>query len=416
MKKRNLFLGLILGILISSAVAFFNLSFLTNHFSFLLGFIAGLVFFSLGVLIFLFYNKKSTISDSQTTNSIYPLVWTLVFVLISIVGLVSSFFIYKKNESFKIQTVFQQKQIEDNAQMIASIRNGNLVYLMSNVFDKIDDEIKDNPKRTLSNETISRVIALSHFLTPYKSIQGDNLSGKKISPERGQLLITLSKMNIDSSSFNQIKSKASFAAADLTNADLERADLNGVDLKYANLCGANLYSSNLNNANLNRANLWGANLNQSNLINVDLQWSNLDWVELNGADLSKSNLNGANLVCAKLRKANLSNVQMEWTDLSNTFLNEANFTNANMLGALMRRANLSKTNFNQAKLILVKLEDANLTQTNLSEVDLRKAGFKEKKWLDKLNEWEVIGAKEIQEKYEVAVDKTGKANYRLLNK
>ena len=41
------------------------------------------------------------------------------------------------------------------------------------------NSLKDNPKRVLSDETIDRIIALSHSFNPYYPIFGDSIAKTK---------------------------------------------------------------------------------------------------------------------------------------------------------------------------------------------------------------------------------------------
>ena len=372
--------------------------------SFLLGFVACLVFLSLGLILSFVWNKHSflirllvknpTTKDSKNVAKTNVLIWILVPVIIVLGGLVSSFLIFKQNELSKSQTQYQNKRVEQREELLASIRTSSLVFLMRNILDKVDDELKNNPKRTLSDETIARIAALSYSFKPYRYLEGDSLSEKKYSPERGQLLLALSKMNIDSSSFDKIKSKAPFSSADLREADLIKANLRGADLRKANLNDADLRWANLNEADLRGANLRGANLRKANLRGADLNGTDMRWADLNGADLKRADLNGADLTSAKLRKADLSGSDFKWADLNGALLNEANLAGVDLSGTDLRRANLNKA--------------------NLSGVELFKVAVEEENWLEKLNEWRVTGAKEIQERYKIVDDITGRSKYRLL--
>ncbi len=423
--KRNFLIGLILGVLVSWSIVFFSLPFIIKNFSFLLGFIACLILVSISLvlllvwdkksLLFGLYRKKSPMKDADKVNRIYGLIRILVFIFIVLGSLVSGFVIFKQNDLFNTQVQFHDKELKHQAELLESIRNGGLIHLMSNILDKIDNELKDNPNRILSDETIARVAALSYSFKPYRLLGRDSLSDEKLSPERGQLLLALSKMNIDSTTFGKIKFSSSFSRSDLGGANLRQADLSDIDLNNANLNGADLRDANLKNANLKDANLWGANLRNITMKRADMKRANLAWCDLTNADLHAANLDGVDLTSAKLKKADLSDVIMEWADLSSAFLNEANLSGAEMLGTKLRRANLTNANLSQAKLILVKLEDVNLTNANMDGVDMKKASFKEKDWFVKLNDWQVIGAKEIQEKFKIVVDETGTSKYRLIN-
>ena len=328
----------------------------------------------------------------------------------------SLFFIYKQNEFSKNQLNHQNQRINQQSQLIESTRKSNLIVLMNDIFDKIDIELKNSPKRTLSNNTIARIVALNHSFQPYRLLEGDSLSEKKWSPERGLLLIGLASMNMDSSSFNQIKRKTSFLGADLRDADLKGFDLNGIDLISANLKGADLKETNLDKAILSDANLWGANLQMAKLRESILHRADLSWANLNEADLKKANLNGAILNDTKLKKANLNEIEMEWAISRHAFYNESILINANLTGTDLAKSNFSKANLSKANLKLVNLSETILNQTNLSNVELAKGIVHNKDWIQKLKEWQVSGSAEIKANFKIVDDVTEAFDFRIEKK
>src|SRR6185369_8634547 len=136
---------------------------------------------------------------------------------------------------------------------------------------QMHDELSHNPKRMLSDELIARIASLSYSFTPYSYVEGDSISSKKLSPERGQLLLIIAGMKIDSVSLEKLMHQSVFSFANLRNADLQSAYLKGVNLQGAELRGANLEGINLNEANLRLADLWGVNLKRASLMSADLQ-------------------------------------------------------------------------------------------------------------------------------------------------
>ena len=478
-EKKKPFIIIILSILIGWALVFFGWPFLIKNASFLLGFVVCSVLVALGFMAWLVWNKKaiegkslnkkSLPKSSTTINRNDVFIGILVAILVILIGVASSFLVVKQSELFEAQRQYQNKSLEQQSALIESIRRSNLVHLMGNVLDKVDDELKHNSNRTLSSATIARIAALSHSFKPYYYVEGDSLSNKKLSPERGQLLLALIVMDIDSSSFDRIKFKTSFAGADLSGANLWKANLSRANLREANLNGADLRRANLNEADLRGVDLWGANLNQASLRGTNLKRADLRWANLNEVDLKGANLNGAALAYAKLKKADLKGIFLTCADLQGALLNEANLLGINLKWtilkkailkkAILKKANLRRTNFNGADLsgadlsetdlsgadlIGTDLSKANLsgadlfgvdfTKANLSEVILRNTIFnktdlieanlneakltkaiivEEKSWLEKLNKWQVIDAKVIQEKYKMVKDTLKQSNYRL---
>lgn len=409
-EKRNLLISIGLGVMLGWTLGFLRLPSLEKNFSFLLGFIACLTLVSLGFLTLSIWKKNTATPTTFKKNGARSMI-TLLLILFG--GFASSFLFFQQNKFSKIQANQQHKKLADQFELEATTRKSNSLILMNNLFDKIEEELNKHPKRILSDEMIERIAALNFSFTPYRYFEGEKFSEKKWSPERGQLLLSLAKMKIDSSSFNLIKSKTSFLGADLKNADLIGADLSNVDLKEANLDQANLIGVNFNKANLEKASFQKANLNEANLSEANLKNSNMQWTEFQTAKFAGAFLNGANLSNAKLRKVDLTGADLRWANLSNVFLTEANLTNANLLETDLSRANLENANFTKANLITTVFIDANLTGANLTDTDLLAAKIN-KDWLEKLNTWQVIGAKEIQASYKIGEDALPQYKYKLL--
>ena len=324
-----------------------------------------------------------------------------------------SVFLYMKN-LHESRFENQQLLISQQAELADSIRNSGLPGLVSAVLNKIDADLKDNPKRRLSDETIASISTMCYIAKPYLIPEGDSLSTTKLSPERGQLLLFLSGMNIDSGSMQKIKQSASFSGADLREADLSGIDLSRMNLKGANLKGANLQNANMTAAILSFANLWGANLNKAKLTGADLKRAELSWSELNNADLKNADLGEANVISAQLRNADLQSAILKWTDFNGAFLNEANLASSDLFRATFKRAQMAKANLTNANLTLANLVEANLTETNFTDAELSDVVVFEENWLELLNDWNIIGAKDIVKSYKIIDEtSTGKHLYQL---
>src|SRR5204862_7893161 len=149
----------------------------------------------------------------------------------------------------------QNKRIREQSELIESCRRSSLVILMNDILDKVDDDLKNNPGGKLSDKTIASIVAAFNYtFIPYRYWEGDSLSEKKLSPEKGQLLLELFIKNIDTSSFNKIKLNAHFSGADLRKGDLRGVDLSGADLKDVDLSDADLSGASLSSADLRGAN------------------------------------------------------------------------------------------------------------------------------------------------------------------
>ena len=299
----------------------------------------------------------------------------------------------------------QQKQITEQAEMIEYLRQSGLGSLLSDMLKKVEDELKQNPKRQLSEGTIEQIKSLSYTFKPYKYVDGDSLMKRKVSPERGQLLLMLSGMHMDSVSFNKILGTISFAGADLRQADLKGAHLRGVDLSGADLQGADLSGAELEGANLKTANLWGANLQQAHLHEANVIRADLRWANLNGADLHQADLHESDLTSAQLRKVDMHGAILQWADFTSAFLNESDLTGADMFRVTLRRAQLPGTNLSNANLTLANLVEANLNGTNFQGANLNDIVIGQQDWLSRLDVWKIPDAKSIQDSFKI-VDET----------
>lgn len=198
----------------------------------------------------------------------------------------------------------QNNLIDQQTHLLEAERRSSLVFLMSNILDKVDEEIKlqqkeldstasDSVRYKLSDQLVSRIIALSRSLQPYRLKDG-NLLSRPISPERGQLFIALMVSRINKSDLATIGFAGDFSYAiigdiplsnaSLFSARLEYADFQGVALNGADLTSADLSKANLSNAYLVSSNLSGANLSGANLRDADIANSDLRNADLTGVE------------------------------------------------------------------------------------------------------------------------------------
>ncbi len=323
--------------------------------------------------------------------------------------------IHQQNELLANQTAQQKAILQQQLELKESIRKSGLVHLMSEILVKVEKELHDNPTRKLSDETIARLSDLSHSFEPqpYIYLETDSLLKKKPSPERGQLLLALSRMKIDSISFKKIKSTVSFAGADLSKTNLSEINLSGANLTCAIFREAILNHSNFEKADLRGTDFWAANLNQANLKNAKLNRANLSWAELNRANLSSTDLRDINLQSAKLRDANFSDSKIRTGNLQHTICSNAVFKKADLKDAKLNHANIENANFTNADLRRANLSEAFLKNVNFTDALLTEAGVFTNDWIQILPNWKVVGADSIQKKYKIADKVFGVANFEL---
>lgn len=334
---------------------------------------------------------------------------------ICITGVVSYFYLsaYMK-EKYMSQIRLQQSHIDHQAATIDSGRHIGMINRMNLVLTNVREELEKSTKRTLSVETIKQITALSYSFVSHQYLNNNGIPANMRSPERGQLLLMLTTMQIDSGSLAKILAKTSFAGAVLRDADLEGTHLAGVNLHGADLQDANLKGANLNGANLGFANLWGANLHQAHLIGANLKRADLSWSILNESDLEKSDLREADLTSVQLRKASLRGAILKWADLNGAFLNDADLTGADMFRSNLVRTQMTGAILNTTNMSLTNMIEANLVYADLTGATLNDAVVSDQNWLTHLEEWQVTSANEMQVAYKLEEEiYNGKPIYRL---
>jgi uncharacterized protein YjbI with pentapeptide repeats len=228
----------------------------------------------------------------------------------------------------------QNHRLDQQIQLEEGNRRSSFIFMMSNIMDKIDEELKTNGpgNRGLSDELIGRIVSLSQALMPYRYLENDQLTEFPLSPERGQLLFALINSLLDRETYDKIFERANFSFADLKEANFTGAYLRRANLSHAYLPDANFKDADLEFVNLSRARLPNAyfentymhgvqleraDLRKSSLINVDLQGSNLYKADLSHAfingDFSEANFEGVVVQDAEIDFALLSNAYFQST-------------------------------------------------------------------------------------------------------
>ncbi len=334
---------------------------------------------------------------------------------ICIAGAASFFYLSDfMQQKYTAQIQLQQSHIDQQAAPIDSGRQIGMINMMNIILANVHEELGKTTERKLSDETIEQIAALSYSFNSHVYLESHGIPPHQRSPERGQLLLLLTTMQIDSGCLHKIMTKTSFAGALLREADLEGTNLAGVDLQGADLQDANLQGANLDSANLSFVNLWGANLHQAHLNGTNLKRADLSWSILNEADLEKSDLKEADLTSAQLRKTNLRGAILKWADLNGAFLNEADLTGADMFRSNLVRTQMTGTILNAANMSLTNMMEASLINADLTGTTLNDAVVSNKNWLTLLAEWQVTSANEIQLDYKLEEEAfNGKPIYRL---
>lgn len=199
--------------------------------------------------------------------------------------------------------LYQNKRLDQQVNLEEGSRRSSLVFLMSNIMDKIGEELKasSNKDRTLSDELIGRIVSLSKAFRPYRYLENDELIAQPLSPERGQLLFSLTNSLLSKKSYDKLFERADFSYADLQNANFENAYLEGAKLEYSNFQGANF-----KDADLDYVKFTGANLQETTFEETYMTGIKFKEADLRNCTMTRVKMTDANLTDADFRHATLS--------------------------------------------------------------------------------------------------------------
>jgi uncharacterized protein YjbI with pentapeptide repeats len=399
-KAVYLLIGLLAGGIIGWIGGYLRVPYLTDRAAFWLGGLACMaVLIALAALVFAFKKGRSSASKQVDTKARSYGRTALFFALwIVASSLVGSYLFFRQKTQFDQQKQSLQASIQAQKARIDRLNAESYTSLMSNVLQAVDDELNTRKDGSLSEGLIDRIISLTHYLKPYQRMEGDSLSKVALSPERGQLLQALCAMNIDSLSFVEIKSKASFDHADLNAADLTQADLSLVKLRGANLEDGKLRGADLRGADLRNAHCTATDLQGAFLEGADMKRANLSWATLSGASMPLSSLDGANLSNAQLLKADLRGAHIRFTEISGAMLNHADLE-----AAVLFRTKCIKTNFSDANLRGAVLQNTSLDQAIMTHTKLTNA-LVEKERLGDMKGKGITGYDALLRRYAVVED------------
>ncbi len=325
--------------------------------------------------------------------------------------------IQRKYDHLMVLAQQQEHKIAVQDAVMDSMQMQPYSGMLTQLVRVIDTERQEGHKWELSEEMISRMASLSFTFKPIAHLEGDSLSSRKRSPERGQLLVYLCGLDLDTATLLKIYKRVTFAGADVRGADLQGAFLHGIQLSGADLSNTNLNQVDLSHAQLDGATLWGATLQNATLNNADCKGADLRWCNINQAHLIKTILTEADLTSAQLREANLYGANLQWVALDGAFLNSAVLDSTDMFRATCKRAQFEKTTLIKTNLNLADLTEANMTEAVLTDANLSDVVVGAADWFTQLREWRVIGTDQIETGYHVVTSNTtGKPFFQLKKK
>jgi hypothetical protein len=241
------------------------------------------------------FNEMKRISLNTTSDLIANLIkrLTRIGVMALLFALLPTTLMMYQNSLLKTQN----KKIQEQTYLAEASRRSAQMFIMGDVLSDINNELDVKKSKVLSNTLVGRIVGLSRAMKPYKYLLDDKLIEKPISPERGQLLITLCKSKIEPYFFvDRILQESDFTKSELNNANLKGAILREINLK----------ESDLSNTNLVNIDARRASFENTNFRNADLEDANLSF-----ANLTNANFSGAILIHTNFAKANLTNVILD---------------------------------------------------------------------------------------------------------
>ena len=401
----KLLLGAAVGVVIGIGMGYVRLPMLSKDDAFWVGLITGIAIVAFGILLQIISRRPDRRGRSRNRTQRRGRRWGRVaYLSLLIASLVFSVLIFRKWQSLASENEDLQTKLKAQNALIAALEEGQLKENMNAVLELGRKEMAEND--SLSLGTIRRMATLSESMQPYQYWEGDSLAEKALSPLRGQLLVGILGLELDSTSWARMAKATTFEGADLKRTHLENMKLPGIDLRGAALQDANLSKCQFNGAQLIRANLWGARLDSAVLDSADMRRVHLNWAMLRGASLQKANLNGVSFSDAQMQGANLKGATFQWGEALGTQFVGANMSEVDMLGTDLSRASFVKVNFSWASLKRTILLD-----TDFTGAEVQGASVEEEDWPVLLPEWRVTDAERIQSKYKVVDDTTERYLY-----
>jgi uncharacterized protein YjbI with pentapeptide repeats len=396
MRKALFVIILVLSVLVGWFFGYINFPFIDQSQSFWVGLIGGL---AIMLLVIAITKSRSKLYNqgkiSPKARLLLPIIMAILFV--------SVLFLFVKNRSLESRVSILKEQIP-NTNSISSSQQVKFLAIMNSLLDTVGNELKSSKDNTLSTSTIGRIVAFSKTIESHQFISTDTGVYKKVSPVKGHLLLGLVHMNMDSSSFTQIKRQVSFAGADLSNADLSGYNLEGINLREANLAHSSLKGTNMSHSNLFGVNFYKAQMQDMNLSHSLLEKANLHWSNLSGSILFRANMYGVDL-----RNGNLMRTDLREVSFNRSLLNSAILVDADLTGSQLNGANLKGANLSNAKLINVVLLNSAFLNANLSNTHVDSA------WLVSIKKWNIFGEDDVIRRYDISFD-NNQACWRLQEK
>ena len=383
-----LIIGWIGSLLLGWMLGYLHLPYIPQNQGFAVGLLCGLTVWALIAVIRQFW-------FSQSKGR--PMAWVAMLLVAG--GLLAALWNAESNRTLRQENLTREYQLVRDSLRLHAEQQMIHARLMVSYLEGIQRTLATSPHRSLSDTTITTLARISQSFQPFPAIQADTIAAHSLSPERGQLLLALLTLHLDSGSFSRIKQAVTFAHADLHDTDLAGLDLSGADLRSASFRNADLTSVDCRDCDLRSADFTGAVANEANFTDSDMRRVVFHWTEAKGAKLQNAFLDGADLSNAVLERADLSGSMYQWGEMGGANLYQATATGVDFMKTGLREVNFTETNLTESNLRRTDLAGAKLAGAILTGVSVNLDN-----WIDLLDTWSVSGSGEIHHRYRVVKD------------
>ena len=278
---------------------------------------------------------------------------------------------FSGRRNFENELTEKSKEIEVQKNLVESEKQKRLSPLVNQLITTLNNSA-NNDSSQIDNQSLSLIKGLNKYFTPYQYRENKTLLEKKVSPERGYLLVSLLHSNLDSASKQKIIEEVSFEGSSLSNANLSGFDLRNINLNGSDLRGADLSGTRLTGANLKGIDFTNANLSNAILDSSTLTRSNAKWAVFSGASLEGATLDGCVWSYAIMDSAVLRGSIIRNTNLEGAILSCADLDSAILHYDTLTGVNLSKANFKIRKISRTLIENLTVDSTIVNTFWMRK--------------------------------------------
>ena len=264
---------------------------------------------------------------------------TSLSLLVAMVGLIGTVLLYKqiallKDQNDKISTQIEILKVQNeklDQQIIVSeaARRGSLTSELLSILQQINSANLSNSSKTerttVSDALKSKIIAFSRAASPYYVLDAGEYGNaiilnevinvrqpkynlRKISPERGQLLLGLIAEKV--------------AVPELANFDY--ADLRGASLSDCNLDSARMSNADFSFANISNCSMRGINISASRVYVTTFSNVNLDQAKAIGINFKLADFDNTTMRGSVIYKSKFNDVDISSLDLTNSIISLPN--------------------------------------------------------------------------------------------